>query len=78
MYRVNVVLFKRYADDDWHKGVCVNAESIYATIIDTRGNVYRSVHSVRDMLDEGLFNYEINNLNHKHPINESKQTIIIQ
>lgn len=58
--RTNVVIFRKDVNDDWHLGVCVNAETKYATIVDIKGNVYKQVHSVRDYLDEGSFQVSVN------------------
>lgn len=57
--RTSVVIFRRDANDCWHLGVCVNAETNYATIVDVKGNVYRQVYSVKDYLDEGSFKISV-------------------
>lgn len=57
--RTNVVIFRKSVDDNWHLGICVNAETEYATIVDVKGNVYRQVYSVRDYLDEGSFQISV-------------------
>lgn len=58
--RTNVVIFRREADDNWHLGICVNAETEYATIVDVKGNVYRTVYDVQNYLSEGSFQTDVN------------------
>lgn len=58
--RTNVVIFQRSVDDEWHLGICVNAETEYSTIVDVKGNVYRKVYSVQNYLSKGSFQTDVN------------------
>ena len=58
--RTNVVIFRREAGDNWHLAICVNAETEYATIVDVKGNVYRTVYDVQNYLSEGSFQTDVN------------------
>lgn len=58
--RTNVVIFRREAGDNQHLGICVNAETEYATIVDVKGNVYRTVYDAQNYLSEGSFQTDVN------------------
>lgn len=74
MHRVNVVIFQRSFGDTWHKGICVNNESSYSVIVDTKGNTYRNVYQVKDYFDEGSFNYDTTDSD-REGIEEENQNI---
>lgn len=40
--------------------MCVNAETEYATIVDVKGNVYRTVYDAQNYLSEGSFQTDVN------------------